>query len=174
MSAARKLARHRAADALKGVIPEVGDRVFRNRSNALWPEEIPAIVVWLQDETATEYTSGPVVVQVLAELTVEIIGGNVDDEDLDDRLDDWSDTVIDALTADVTLGGSIEEMRYTGSQSRVYDDGELKLCGIALRFAVTYYREQVEGSVIDSLQEVNAQWVYPSPEAADVVTLEGG
>lgn len=174
MSSTRKLIRHQAADLLTGLIPEVGDKVFRNRVAAFWPEELPSIVVWLQDEEATEFTSGPVTLQIEGQLTVELIGGNVDDEDLDDRLDDWSEQVIDALTADVTLGGTVAELVYRRSQSRVYEVSESRIGGLALSFAVTYYREQVEGSVIDSLQEVNAQWVYPSPEAADVVTLEGG
>jgi len=101
-----------------------------------WEQELPAIVVYTQDESGELWTAAPREYRRSVELVVEIHASG--DSTLDDTLDNLARQVEIELLKDDTLGGTVEDLRYARTRMVLRDEGQSLLGGCRISFDADY------------------------------------
>lgn len=136
---------------------DVADRVFSNRARQLWPEELPAIMVYTRTESASEFGSAPRTLKREIRLAVEVVAKA--DEDLDDELDRISEQVEALIGSDDTLGGTVADVVIQDLEMSLSGQGETVFGSSVMTFRVTYFREIVaDSSELPNLERVNIKY----------------
>lgn len=147
---------------------DVAERVFQNRARQLWPEELPAILVYSRNENITEFESAPRSVQRELRMAVEIVAKA--DEAVDDQLDAIAEQVEAIIQADDTLGGTVSDCLISDVEMGVAGEGETVFGSAILTFRVVYFREVVaQPDELGDLETVNIQYDLQN---SDVATIE--
>jgi hypothetical protein len=135
---------------------DCGDKVFKNRARPFinidgWLTQLPALVVFTNNESSTQVDAAPARWERRATITVEIHAGA--DEDTDDLLDHISEQV-------ETIIGRIDwepdEMSFNllGTQMAVRDVGESRITGAcSISFEITYYSYLPDAGKSDGLDD---------------------
>lgn len=133
------------------------ERVYQNRIRQLWPEELPAILIYTRSETARDFDSAPRSIERELQVAVEVVAAA--DESLEDTLDEIAEQVENRLIGDDTLGGVCSDIILTGTEMSVAGEGETIFGSAILNFRVLYhtnvYLRDVE---FDDLDGFNADW----------------
>jgi len=143
---------------------DCGEKVFKNRAKPFinmdgWVSQLPAMVVFTNDESSVQVDVAPARWERKAVISVEIHAGA--DEDTDDLLDHISEQV-------ETLIGRYDwephEMRFNlaGTQMLVRDVGEQRITGAcSISFEITYYSYLPDAGKSDGLDDfITAQNTY--------------
>lgn len=101
-----------------------------------WEQQLPAIVVYTQDESGELWTAAPREYRRSVELVVEIHASG--DSTLDDTLDSLARQVEIELLKDDTLGGTVEDLRYARTRMVLRDEGQSLLGGCRISFDADY------------------------------------
>jgi len=114
----------------------VGGRVFRSRARELQPNELPAILVYADEETAepTSETGARCYVKDLKVRVKMVAAGDTADEDLDDL----AELVEDALALDETLGGVATSVVYASMDQGMDEETQRSHVAETLTFDVRY------------------------------------
>lgn len=157
---------------------DAAERVFSNRARQLWPEELPAILVYTRNETATDFGSAPRSLQRELRMAVEVVAKA--DEQLDDQLDLIAQQVEDRLLGDDTLGGICSDIILTDTEMSISGEGDTLFGSAVLNFRVLYHTDVVvkdERAELADLEKINVQWDLSSDdkiEAEDTIELPTG
>jgi len=170
----RSLIRAAAVAALSGAT-DAGPRVYPSRTRPLNARLLPAIGVYVTDESADDGQTRPRTYVRTATLAVDVIAQ--EDDSLDDTLDTICLQVEEALLVDPLLGGVCDDLVYRGTNvtlvpARDSDPGK----GAAmLTFDVEYRTEQPEPTLDDFRTAVVGWDLAPDPygdvDAEDKITL---
>lgn len=132
------------------------DKVYKNRARPFinvggWVSNLPAMVVYTNDETSQLYNEAPVCFERRAIISVEVHAAA--GEDTDDFLDHVADQVeilisrFDWQTIGVVLSLS-------GTQMAIRDVGESQITGAcAISFEMTYYSYLPDAAKADGLDD---------------------
>lgn len=135
---------------------DCGDKVFKNRARPFinmdgWVSQLPAMVVFTNDESSIQVDAAPARWERKAIIVVEIHAGA--DEDTDDLLDHIAEQV-------ETLVGRFDweplEMRFNlnGTQMAVRDVGKERITGAcSISFEITYYSYLPDAGKSDALDD---------------------
>lgn len=135
---------------------DCGEKVFKNRARPFinmdgWLSQLPAMVVFTNDESSTQVDAAPARWERRAIITVEIHAAA--DEDTDDLLDHIAEQV-------ETQIGRFDweplEMRFNlvGTQLQLRDVGEQRITGgCSISFEITYYSYLPDAGKSDGLDD---------------------
>ena len=101
-----------------------------------WEDQLPAIVVYTQEESGELWTAAPREYRRNVELVVEIHAAG--DSTLDDTLDAVARQVEIELLKDDTLGGTVNDLRYSRTRMALRDEGRTLLGGCRISFEAEY------------------------------------
>jgi len=131
----RKIIREKIRDLLLDKTT-CGTKVFENRMDQWWPENLPAISIYTRNETAEIWNVAPRKYKRRLSLSIEIVAkasGNVDDS-----LDLICDEVEAVMHGDDTLGGTCDDVVYQSTSISIVEDGE-KLFSVArMDYEISY------------------------------------
>lgn len=156
MAHPRELIRKQAVAALLGKT-SAGQSVYASRIEPFisrgWEQELPAIVVYTMDESGEIWSAAPREYQRRVELVVEIHAAG--DSSLDDTLDTVARQVEVALLADDTLGGTVNDLRYSRTRMVLRDEGETLLGGCRISFEAEYFDIHPTAAVDGALPDLS-------------------
>lgn len=136
MGNSRKLIREKFKTILSGHT-NAGSRVFENRARPIWQTDLPALLIFTEDESVSVFSEAPREYRRNLSLVVECYAAAKDD--LDDVLDTLSGQVEDLVELDDSLGGLANATTLTKTEMNIIDDGQ-NLTGTArLTFSVDYF-----------------------------------
>ena len=141
MSHQRKLIREAMVQLLTG-IEGIGDRVFESRARRLFPEELPAILVYTKSETAEIWVQGAREYKRTMKLAIEVLAKA--DENVDDTIDDLCQEIEQRIFRKETLDGVTSDVKYSDTDIDFEPDAETPICAARLTFDCEYYTEAPE------------------------------
>lgn len=135
---------------------DCADRVFSNRARQLWPEELPAIMVYTRTENVSEFGSAPRTLRRNLRLAVEVVAKA--DDDLDDELDRIADQVESLIQSDDTLGGIVSDIVIQDSEMSLAGQGETLFGSVVMTFQVVYFTEAVSNDELVDFETLNVKY----------------
>lgn len=133
----RKKIRNDIVARIKTASTASGLRVFSNRINQIFPQELPCVLVYARDESATVFDQSPLLYQRKLRIGIEIAAAAV--TALDDFLDEQAELVEQAMIKDHKLGGLVEDILLTETDLTFSNEGEKPIGVCRLTYEVTYY-----------------------------------
>lgn len=135
MANSRKAIRDALVTMLSGET-EAGTNVYANRETGLWQSELPAILVYTEQESAEprDLSSRKYIrtLQLRVELKAEA------NSTVDDDLDDLAEEVEDIIDADQSITGTVLSTVLTNTELSVDADGEKEIGVCILNFECKY------------------------------------
>jgi hypothetical protein len=188
MSSIRKEIREKITEILTGNT-DAGTQVFKSRTHAVDPSELPAILVYSRDETVEIFNAAPR--ELKRSLTIGIEIAAKADEDLDDTLDDLSDQVEALISENQTLSDTASDIVLQRVELHLVEEGNQQHGACVMTYLVTYYTMDVslgvagdgipDENVLGNFETANIEYkVYPpveyppggeQPSTVDTVTL---
>jgi hypothetical protein len=146
MTPPRQTIREHARLALLGRT-RAADRISTNRKTPLIQcamergeeEQLPALLIYVGPERSEIFDESPRRYRRRAELTVEALAEVVDN--LDDEIDEFCQEVETALLRDDTLGGILNDLRLTGTNTAKVDTGAKLLGAAIITLEAEYFTE---------------------------------
>lgn len=135
MSHQREGIRDALATLLAGITGVVG--VHNNRTRRLFPEELPAILIYTKSETAEIAIVAPREYLRTMKLAIEVVA-KADDE-LDETLDDICEAIETRIFRNETLNGLVSDLKYSDTEIDFVPDGEQPVGAARLTFDCEYY-----------------------------------
>ena len=130
--------REKVTQRLKdSAIPGILDKVYPSRARKIWNTEDSLILVYTENSTFEDNDTAPVIYNVETDILVEIIcqGG----EELDDRMDELTQQVIDSLIyvhgVEGPFDGSLEWIYLKEVSSEFSAEGEILKASQSIRFS---------------------------------------
>lgn len=158
-------------------------RVYSNRARKIYQNELPALLVYTNKETAEVSNEAPREYKRSPEIAVEMIvvanaSGN---SGLDDEIDALSVLIEAAIMNDETQGGLCEDTIIGDTELDIIEDGEQPLGAGKIIFTMPYYQyiPQVDTSTFPNLTTADVKIGPPEPQdegkdnelSEDTVTL---
>lgn len=174
MSATRKAIRAAFKTALVGNTA-AGENVYVSRAVPIWESELPAILIYSREETATIFNESPRELERKLTIAVEIAAKA--DENLDDTLDDIAEQVSQEMRRgeplNQTLVGLVHDVVYTGAELILTADGDKQQHGACvMTYEVTYYTQEVApDSELDAFETGGAE-IKPVPSTPTTPAIE--
>ena len=160
MSSQRMAIRQAIVNAIKDKT-DAGAMVAANRILPVWQSELPLIIVYTKDESATVYDETPLLYQRKLKIAIEIAAELADG--VDDELDTIADQVETVLKQDFNLGGLCRDVLYQQTEIEFFDDGKDPIAACRLTYEITYFSDGVaDESALTDLKEVNGNIQNPT------------
>lgn len=170
----RILIRNKFVELLDG-FTDCEDKVYKNRARPFinmtgWVAQLPAMVVYTDNETSVLYNVAPQCYQRKVTVSVEIHANA--DEDTDDLLDHIAEQV-EVLISRFTWESIDMEFNLAGTQMAVRDLGGERIAGAcAIAFEITYYSNLPDDAKADSLDDfLTAHNTYKVGDAENKQTV---
>jgi len=151
----RIMIRNKFVELLNGNT-DCGSKVYKNRARPFinvggWVSELPAMVVYTNDETSQVYNVAPLCFERRAIIGVEIhAGGGEDTDDLLDHIAEQVEVLISRFPWE-SIGVTFS---LSGTQMAVRDVGEAQITGAcAISFEMTYYSNLPDAAKADTLDD---------------------
>ena len=171
MAHKRKEIREKIKALLTGATA-AGTRVFEMRVRDLSEDDLPAIAIYSEEESAEIYVHSPLEYKRTLRLRIDAIHSLSDD--VEDQLDLLSNQIESVLDMQDTLGDLVSSFVYAGTDLRTREGGQEDV-GSARLFYVAEYLTGAGATVEDDLEEVNVKYDFGPPdeqiEAHDSITL---
>jgi|LGOV01.1.fsa_nt_gb hypothetical protein len=183
----RKLIRHKVTEILRAAQTDCGEKWHPSRARGIWPNELPAGLVYTLDEEATgAKDTAPRELKRTISLSVEFARKGESDQGakelagaatLDGLMDDIAHQVEQALFADDTLGGMAADCYLTRTTFGIDIEGDEVIMTGRMAFAVEYYTYAPESQYLDDFvtghqdYDIAAENVDGTVDAADTTTL---
>ena len=152
MTHARNTIRSAMVTQLTG-LPLTGSNVFPPRAKPIQDSDLPAIVVNTlseeHDVDQASFASG--VLKQMRALQVQVVvhSRNIDGETVAAQLDSIAEDVEDIIYADKTLGVSVKDTMYQGTEIVIEPDSDIPRGEMTLTFLVMYrVSESATGTII--------------------------
>lgn len=157
----RKIIRAKIIEVLTGIegIASNGANVYANRSRKVYPEEMPALIVYTRDEQAEIEIEAPRSYKRRLRVAVEIITDTKDDAKApDDLVDDIAAEIERRLFRDETLTGLVSDVRLSDTEMETNSDGETMHAAARVTFEIHYWTEAPEEQVgLDDFESVHSE-----------------
>ena len=147
VSSQRRLIRDKVIDILTGItgVANAGAAVFGNRSKKVYPEEMPALIVYTRNEQAEIEVAAPRSYKRVLRLAVEVITDTKDDDARpDDVVDELCAEIERRLFLDETLSGLAADLRLSDTEMETNSDGETQHAAARITFEVDYWTDAPE------------------------------
>jgi len=184
----RKAIRKKVVELLKAAdISDVSGKVYPNASVPSWQEELPVVLVYQRNESASEYAQAPREYQRTFNLAIEIVAEGEEENDqletpgsglksLEDILDDIAEEIECALSIDDTLDNVCSESMYQSTEFEFDSAGGRPIGSARLNYAVTYYtmspRDIEKQGVVDDFSKANIDYQLTDDENINEATDE--
>jgi len=160
------------AAMLRAVLPAVDGRVFPSRVRHIQSARLPAIGVYGLKEALDDEGTSPRRYTRDLTLAVEVVANG---EGMDATLNELADAVEDALEADPTLGGLVQDLELRGVEISLAEKGD-ELVGCARVDAGVWYERARQLPDLDDFATGGVRWdLAPqdgAPDAADIIYPE--
>ncbi len=157
----RKIIRAKIIEILKGIegIADAGQSVFANRSRKVYPEEMPALIVYTRDEQAEIEIGAPRAYKRVLRMAVEIVTDTKDDAVApDDLVDDVTAEIERRMFRDETLTGLVSDVRLSDTEMETNSDGETMHAAARVTFEVHYWTDAPEEQIgLDDFERVHSE-----------------
>lgn len=136
MAHKRKTIRDAAVALLVAANTNVGSRVYANRVTSTWESELPAILVYTTDETATQRDMSSRTSLRTLQLKIQIrVSAN---DTVDDDLDAIAEQVETAIRANVSISGTAQSTIYQSTEITLDSEGKTESGVAELNYEVKY------------------------------------
>lgn len=136
-----------------------GTRVFPSRLAPLRMSQLPALSVYVDDESVDTQASASTAPRELARSAQVAIECAVSaTANVDDALDDLAYEVETAMHADPGLDGTAGDAILLSTALGLTNEGDRPLGVVRLVYQVTYYTFAPEPGTLDDLKTVDAKW----------------
>lgn len=163
-----------AMGLLRVAMSASGIRTFSTRIRAWHEDELPAVGVYTFSETGDVHDEAPRTYKRTLTLSVDLVPeqGPGGDGELADAADAMAKRVEDALLADPTWGGLIDDCVYAGTDTDMRAGGRDLVVGQTVRFTVTYESAAplVDPDTLADFRTAHAEWT-PKPGADDTAPM---
>jgi hypothetical protein len=134
----RRAVRDAVIQMLKDAVTEAGTNVFGNRLKKLFPQEIPAILVYTKDEQ-TEAAAEPsrALTRQLA-LIIEPVAVQVKNQSIDDFMDGFCLQIEKTIDADPSIKGLVVRAYLKNTEMVVIEDAEKSYVSAQMTYELTY------------------------------------
>lgn len=154
-----------------------GVRVFPNRVIPVQHREVPMLAVYTLREDVKPYSDSPRVLKRTLELGITIIEARTEEDPVDDLVDLIAEQIEAKLRVDRTLGGTCQDVIYSGFDASFDHKGQELTGGGRLRYQVIYETEEPEGDLDPApFEEAHTDFDLAPPdgtvEASDIVEPE--
>lgn len=157
----RKQIRAFIVDLLKGIegVAATGQAVFANRSRKVFPEEMPALIVYTRSEQAELGLEAPRSYERRLRVGIEIITDTKDDADSpDDVVDDIGAEIERRMFKDETLSGLVSDVRLSDTDMETNSDGETQHAASRITFEIHYWTDAPEEQTdLDDFETVHSE-----------------
>lgn len=187
MSLLRKAIRREVVARLSGRTIAL-DRVTSNRGNAVWEEEVPALVIYTRREDLEKQNVAPIRYRRELRLAVELYVEEVKGKAIDDQIDDLCEQVEQLLLPAMMLPGTPDDLELDATDSLLESveidvdaDGVALLGAARMTFLWVYYQnidelDSEEGrESVGIFERAFVRWDFPPPdgllEAVDDIEL---
>ena len=161
----RKLIRKKLQAILEDASIVEPEKVFANRSFSYHADKLPAINIQTLTESASLWSVTKLTYK--RTLKVAIICATQANEDIDDILDDLIESIEAIIFADDTLGGLVENLRYSDTELNI-QVGDGQVAGIAIKFDMDYYTDhQITNENLDDFGKIHHE--FKSGPDADII-----
>jgi hypothetical protein len=152
---------------------DVGTRVFGNRFRTLFPQELPAILVYTSDpETVEIAVEAPREYKRTPHIAIEVVVRA--DDSLDDALDAFAEKIEQSIFKDETFGGLCADTLLGETAMDLLSEGDKPIGGMKITLDMPYYQRLPAdaGSALDDLDTVNVKTDLSNNGAAPDGTIE--
>lgn len=182
MTLSRKHIRREVAAILRGKTI-AGDRVFTNRKERLWHEELPALVVYSMEENGIEILNDApreylrpleLAIELFTEEDATDVATSADLGFVDDQVDDFCQQVEDLLLPALHLPDDLhDDLLLDAARSALlrvelgFDAQGRQLAGSArLVFAIAYRTtvDETNAEEVSGMKDAAVQWDFPPPD----------
>lgn len=157
MAHKRKTLRATFRQALEDANTAAGARVFKDRETSLRTTELPAIVLYTDDEDAEDRGYAPR--ELVRVLSVVIEGYVAATEDVDDAMDDLAEQIEPVMEGDPQWGGLTSDVLLVKTELETGVLGDRQVGRVRLTYEVTYYTASpawVDDANLDDFNRVHA------------------
>lgn len=113
-----------------------GENVYTNRETTTWESELPAILIYSDDENATNRDiTGR---QKIRTYNVRIEIKAEAEASVDDDLDDLAQEIETILNADRSLSGTAMDSNYTSTSISISSEGDKEIGTVLLNYEIKY------------------------------------
>jgi len=163
------------ADLIAANITGVTSKVYPSRSRPVWPEEQDHLLVYTTNTDADDQDTAPVSYLCITDLVVQVVAqGGTSDAALEDRLDQITAEVVDALQPlhgiAGPLSGAAEWVTFRGIRPTLSADGEILKGSQNIIFSVKWRVELPNGTPPDDF--LRAGTTLGAPTAAKAPDLD--
>lgn len=145
-------------------ISGIGTRVFTNRMRKVYPDEMPAVVIYTKSESAEIYIAAPREYKRTMKVAIEVFdkfddaGETTLEDDVDDRLDALAEQIEQRLYKDETLGGKVSDLKFSDSESDFMPEGEQPIGALRMTFDVEYFvLAPIEQTGLDAFETAHVE-----------------
>lgn len=140
MSLARKTIRNYIVDLIRRKETIAKDNVFGNRSQAVWQENLPTILVYSRSEEITERSVSPRELKRDMRLVIEVVVASDSDDESSDKLDDLMDDIERILSPDDSLNGKVDSIVLDSVEFDFDEEAQQPIASGRLIYKVIYYQ----------------------------------
>lgn len=182
----RTLIRRAVVDILKAAGTECGDRIFRSRTRGLWPEELPGILIYPENEpTSGAKDTAPRELKRDLSLSIQIqVKGDTEEtaenggETADDLLDEICNQVEVALAANDTLttaehGQAAADCYLANTRFAHSADGDEPVLAAIMTWVVEYYTYMPDTAELDDFVTQHQAWDIATEEETGSPAADG-
>lgn len=163
---------------------KAGENVFVSRSSKLDSGELPAIIIYPNNEKIQKFNEAPKDYKRIFTLSIEVIGTAPTDDELDDLIEDMAEQIESLMEQAETddekgFGKLISSLELVGTQYAVDPEGGDPIASIKLDFELVFYADAITEDVspLPDLKGVDVKWQVghnaDSPDTGDNLDADG-
>lgn len=115
-----------------------GSKVYTDRARTIWPEKLPVVLVYADDETAEIINESPR--EYEKSLDVSVVVAISQDENWQDTLGDYSAKIETILLTDTSLSGVVADLILERTSFDRVQIGESVVATMRVDLVATYYQ----------------------------------
>ena len=145
-----------------------GSRIYFNQAMPAWVEEMPIILVYTDSEDANKFNQSPKMLRKDLQIRIEIVADGTEDmfrgdgKPTQDLLDEIALIVEDEMSRDETLGETVEDSIYNGTEFNFVHEGQNAIGSARLSYLVSWVdpspRDRSLQSGIGNFEKLNGGW----------------
>lgn len=172
----RKAIRDKAVAMLAGKVylDSTAINVFKTRFLPLYPDELPALGVYIVDEPADHQETAPREYFREPQLRIDIVLAKDGVEDPDDEIDYIAKQVEDLLMINNKMDGLIADLFLTGTTITPKVDGDKIYLGATMNFKLEYYTagpEEQGAPLVEAFETANTD-IAPDRQEEETIEAE--
>ncbi len=142
-------------------------RIYTNRAKKLWPNELPAILIYTRSEASEIGVAAPRAYKRIMKLAIEIVCKGAEESNFDDTIDTISEDVEQRIFRNETLNGLVSDILLSDTEMDYVMEGDQPIGAAVLTFNVEYWTDApIEQPDLDDFTTVHSE-ITPQPQVED-------